>query len=232
MSFFLFAASYLLWLLSHTSSSDYFQLSHQSCILRYRNFFSCLLCAMTHRCLPTILMGLLSCHFLRLLHKMCPPKQGYRRHIFSISYLTKNQPPCGSFFCSCYILHWNGVLCYSCFCFLYFCFTINIILCDHICHIFYTCHWINFPYVDFFLQNLVLEPSHLNIVSLVFCLWLTMFYRTNKFLSWGPCMSYSICWHCKRLSQVYILQLIHQKYVPSFHLHLFIFLLDFPELWV
>ena len=40
-----------------------------------------------------------------------------------------------------YILCWNVVFCYYCFCFFYFRFPINLMFCDHICHICCTCPW-------------------------------------------------------------------------------------------
>ena len=94
-------------------------------------------------------------------------------------------------------------------------------LCDHIWYICCACPWRNCPCVSFFLQGLVLEPYRLSLVSLVSCFLPTVFSRTNKFISWGPCIPSLICWNFKRLSQIYMLQVRYQKSVPTFHPHLF-----------
>ena len=97
---------------------------------------------------------------------------------------------------------------------------INRMLCGHIFQIHCTCPWRTCSYFALFLQILVLEPSLLDIVILVCWYHPTLFYRTRGFLSWGPCMAYLICWHCKILSHVCILLVTHQIYVPSSHFHI------------
>ena len=101
----LLVVSYLLCLLYHTSSYDHFRLSHQYCILRYWSYFSlCMWNVMMHRCLLTILWGLLRCLFPSFLHKICLPQIYCWRHLISLYSLTNNQPPCGTFYHSCYII--------------------------------------------------------------------------------------------------------------------------------
>ena len=70
--------------------------------------------------------------------------------------------------------------------------------------------WITCPCVVLLLHSLVIELFLLSHVFLVSCFRPTLFSRTNSFIHWVPCMSYWICWHCKRLSQVYIPQVGHQ----------------------
>ena len=172
-----------------------------------------------HRCLQTIFGGILRCHFTKILHIMCPPQRGFRLHLLSNYSSTNNKLPCSPFSQLLHTQLKRGFL-YSCFHFLHFCFPRNMMFCDHIFHIFFTCHWRNFPCVAFFLQGLVLEPyllSLVSLVSLVSCFLPTMLFRTKKYIFWGPFMPSLIYWNWKRLSQVYIIQVRHKKRVPSFN---------------
>ena len=102
------ADSYLMRLLASTSSSDHFPISHIFCIPQYLSYVSsCMLCAMRHLCIPTILRGLLLCHFLMLIHRVWLPQRGCRIYLLSLSYSPKNQSPCGPFFHSCYNIRWS-----------------------------------------------------------------------------------------------------------------------------
>ena len=87
-------------------------------------------------------------------------------------------------------------------------------------HICCTRPWITFPCDSFFLHILVLQPYIWDLVFIVSCFWLTLFSRTNEFLSWGPCIPYLIYWNCKILSQVCIIMVGHQMHVTSSNLHL------------
>ena len=66
-------------------------MSHQYHIIQYLSYFStCILCAMTHRCLPTIIWGLIRFHFLILIHRMWLPQIGCWLHLLSVSSSTNN----------------------------------------------------------------------------------------------------------------------------------------------
>ena len=72
-------------------------------------------------------------------------------------------------------------------------------------HIYCTCPWRTCSSFAIFPRHLVLEPSLWDIVLIFSSFCLTFFFRTNGFLSWGPCMTYLKCWHFKILSQVYFI---------------------------
>ena len=140
-------------------------------------------------------------------------------HVSNYFY-TNNQVPCSPFFHSCVILRWNSILLYHCFRFPCFCFSRNQMLCDHICHICCTNLWRTCYCFDLFIQSLMLEPYLWDLVFLVSCFHLTLFFRTNGFISWGPCMPSSKCWYFKILSQICIILVRHQIHMPSSNLHL------------
>ena len=137
---------------------------------------------MTHCYLLTIIRCLLCCRLPRHPHKMCILKRSCLLRLPSLSYSTNNQPLCGPFPHSCYILCWNGVSLYSCFISPYFCFLLNQMPCDHTFHICCMCPWITFPCVDFFLQILFIEPYLLGFIFLVCCFHPTMFKELTSFL--------------------------------------------------
>ena len=176
-------------------------------------FSSYMLCTMTRWCLLTILQGIIHRHFSRLIHKMWFPQRDWQPRLTFISHLTNNQPPRGPF-SSCYILHWIGVFCHSLFSFPLFLFTQQSEICDHIWYTCCMCPWRTFFCVVYFLWGLFLEPSFLDLISLVSFFRPIVSSRTNRFLSWCPCMLSLTCLHYKKLSKFYILQLEHQKHVP------------------
>ena len=143
-----FSSHFIFWTFPTVAS-----IFHSSMLV---NFFSRMSCAMMHRCLPTILQGLLHFYFPRHLHRMCPPQRGCLHYLISLYSSTNNQLPCGLFFCSCGIIRWNRFFLHSCFHFPCFCLPWKQMLCDHICHIFCTFPWITCPCFYFSLQYLVL----------------------------------------------------------------------------
>ena len=66
----------------------------------------------------------------------------------------------------------------------------------------------------------MLEPSLRDLVFLVSYFCLTMLSRTNRSIYLGTCMPSLRFWHCKILSQVWIILVRHQIHVPSSHIHL------------
>ena len=158
-------------------------MSHISCILQFFHFSSCMWCEMMHCCLTDVIWGILLCHSSIILHIIWPLQIGFQHHIISLSSCTNNQPPCGPFFHSCYILWWINVLCYSCFCFLYSHLTINLTLNGHTCHTCCMCPWRNCSCIFSFLQILVIEISLRSLDSLFSCFHLIMSSKANKFIS-------------------------------------------------
>ena len=181
---------------------------------------------MTLHCLPTILWGLLLCHIMIPLHRMWLQQRGCRCHIIFLSSFPNNKLPCSIFSHSCCIIYWSRVLCYDCcisFChFLYCHFHRNMMLCDHTCHTYCMSLWNNFKYcIVSFIRSLIIEPSLLVHVSIVYCFCSTMYSRTNESNYWGPWMISLIYLHFKRIYQVFNIQLKHQRHVTSSHIHLY-----------
>ena len=120
------------------------------------------------------------------------PQRGCLFHCLSLCLsLPNSQPPWVLFFQSFCIIHWSGVS-YHCFCFLwnflYCCFPNNMTLFCHICRTF--CIFLLRTFRSccsvYFLRRLMLEPSLLVQLSIVFYLCSTLYSRTNIPLSWGP----------------------------------------------
>ena len=160
------------------------------------------------------------------------PQRGFRYHIISLYYWNNNQPPHGPCFHSCFNIRWSGVFYYSCFSLFYSHFPINLTLCDHIFHTCFTCPWNVFSCVVSFLHSLVLKRSLLALFSLVSCFCPILSSITNEFISWDPCMPSSRCWHYKRLSKVYIIQIGHKNMCLNLIFIFIIFWLNLIELQI
>ena len=167
----------LIFTVTYISHFIFFPFTTITSILHYSMFScfsSCMWYAMMHWCLPNILLGILPCHSLELLHIIQPLQICCQHHILSLSSFTNNQPPCGPFFHSCYILCWIKVFCYSCFCFLYFHFPINMTFCGHTCHTCCMWPWRTCFCVFSFLQILVIEIYLCYLASIVYFLFLPL----------------------------------------------------------
>ena len=138
-------------------------------------------------CLLDIIWGVLPCHSLRLFHRIWPLQICCQHHINYLSSCTNNQPPCGPF---------STVVAFSDKS------RFSVILVfpplssfpqksdalwpylPHLLHVSLK----NLLLCFSFLQILVIEHSLQDCVSLVSCFRPIMSSRTNKFISWGPCM--------------------------------------------
>ena len=156
-----FSAHFILWTFLTVTSILY------SLILVI--FSSCMLCAMTHCCLPTILQGIPCCHF-----SIFPTKCSSHKEVVDVIFFlfilwpTINRPvdifsTVGIFFVE------SGFPVILVSVSFIFYFPRNLTLCDHILYTCCTHPWITCSCVAFFLYSLVLEPSLIALVSLVYC---------------------------------------------------------------
>ena len=176
-------------------------------------------CAIMQWCLLDIIWGVLPCHSLRLLHRICPLKICCQHHLIYLSSCTNNQPPCGPFFTVVSLYdetRFSVILVFS---------PLSSFpqksdalwpYLPHLLHVSLK----NLLLCFSFLQILVIEHSLQDCVSLVSCFRLIMSSRSNEFISCDTCMPSLRGWHYKRLSQVYKLLLGNQKLVPSYNFHL------------
>ena len=143
------------------------------------------------------------------------------RHIFIFIFLptTNFTTALSSTFMTIYIE--TGCLFILAFCLPCFSLLINRMICDHICHIYWTCSWKTCSCFAIFIQHLVLEPSLWDLVFLVSCFRLSLFSRISRFLSSGLFITYMRCWHFKILPQVCIILVRNQIHVTSSHLHIY-----------
>ena len=165
-------------------------------------------------CTPTILQDLPCCYFWILLHRMWHPQNIFLHHIPYIYFWpTINSP----------VALPSTVVIFSvksAFYFILVSLSPSIGCSVDIFHNSCSFYWRNCFCFAFFLQHLVLEKSLQALVFLVYWFGLNMFYRTNKFLSWGTCIEYLRYSHCKILSQVSIILVGDQIHVTPSHFHL------------
>ena len=139
--------------------------------------------------LPTIIQYLPPFYFWRPPRRIWHPQKGCLRHF--PSFLAQQSTALWSLFPR--LLHTTLKRSFP---LLFFICPINRMLCDRIYHNYSTSPWITCSIFDFFLHCLVLEPSLLNhFIVLFFCL--TLFSRTNGFISWFLCIPLFKYSHCK-----------------------------------